>query len=71
MENPFTDIVSPELRKALYLAAFMVALLIGLWQAAEGDWLKFVASVASALIPLLAASNTPTRAREGQHRGGH
>lgn len=71
MSNPFTDIVSPELRKALYLVAFMVALLISLWQAAEGDWLKFAASVASSLIPLLAASNTPTPEVQGQHRGAH
>lgn len=69
MTNPFTDIVSPELRKALYLVAFMVALLISLWQAAEGDWLKFAASAASALVPLLAASNTPSSERD--HDGRH
>jgi hypothetical protein len=59
MKNPLTDVLPAHVRKVLYAVAFVLALLFGLWQASKGDWAEFIGSVLAALVPLLAASNTP------------
>lgn len=58
MSNPLTDAIPDALRKRLYALAFLAALVFTVYQAADGDWKQFVGGLLSALVTLLAASNT-------------
>lgn len=57
--NPLTDILPPHLRRYVYAAAFLAAIVWGAWVAAGGDWGTFVAALVGTLVSGLAASNTP------------
>ena len=57
--NPLTDVLPPQWRRALYAIVFVAALIFGLWQAAQGDWVEFVGALLASAVNLLAASNTP------------
>ncbi len=59
MNNPLTDVLPTKARKITYAVAFVALLVWSAVQAAEGDWSKVVGGVLTALVPLLAASNTP------------
>lgn len=59
--NPLTDALPANVRRYLYAAAFLAAIVYGAWQASAGDWNAFVVSLLAALVPALAASNTPRR----------
>lgn len=63
--NPLTDILSPRVRQILYAVLFVAAVLYAVWQAADGDWLVFIGSALTALLGLVAASNTKAG---GEHR---
>lgn len=70
MNNPLADVLPPKARKALYAVVFVAALVFSLWQASEGDWATFTGGLLTALVNLMAASNTPAPELEGAHRGG-
>lgn len=59
--NPLQDALPPKVRKVLYAAAFVLLLAFSAYQAADGDWWEFAGTFLAALVPLLAASNTPTK----------
>lgn len=54
--NPLSRIPA-GLRLALYVAATLVLLAVGAYQAADGDWLKAVSLFAGSLVTLTAGSN--------------
>lgn len=56
--NPLVDVLPATLRKYLYAILFLGALVFGIYQASDGDWLLFVGSLLTALLGLMAASNT-------------
>ena len=57
--NPLNDVLPPQIRRALYAIFFVGALIFGIWQASQGDWVEFTGGLLTALVNLLAASNTP------------
>lgn len=57
MTNPFQQIPQ-KYRYIVYIVATVVVIAIGAWQTAEGNVLNAIASFASALIPLMSASNS-------------
>lgn len=57
--NLLTDVLPPNVRKYVYLALTLAAIVLGVWQASDGDWLLFVANLLGALGFGTAASNTP------------
>lgn len=61
MPNPLNDIVPAPYRKTVYALLSLAALVFGIYQATEGDWGLFVASVLTSLTTGTAASNTPAR----------
>lgn len=64
MSNPLTNVLPERARQIAYAVLFVLALIFGLYQASEGDWMLFVGSLLTSLVGLLAASNvTPTRRR--------
>lgn len=54
------DIIPARARKIIYLILALILLGFGAWQVAEGDWGVFIFSLVTALVNLLAASNTTT-----------
>lgn len=56
--NPLIDVLPPKWRKAAYAAGSVAALLVAAWQASEGDWATFVASLLGSLGFSMASSNT-------------
>lgn len=69
--NPLTDLVPAKYRKYVYVVAAAALFVFGLWQASEGDWKAFVLALVTALVPTLAASNTPPTLDEGNFIDGH
>lgn len=59
MNNPLTEVLPSKARKILYAVGFVALVIWTVVQGAEGDWSKVVGGVLAALLPLLAASNTP------------
>lgn len=63
MSNPITEalhLLPAPVRKTIYALLFLAALVFGVYQATEGDWLLFVGGVLTSLTGLLAAGNTDT-----------
>lgn len=56
MENPLA-LLPRQVRVVVYVVAFLVSLVLSIWQASEGNWQVFVAGLAAALVPLVAVSN--------------
>lgn len=56
--NPLTDLIPARARKYVYALAALALVVYAAWQASGGDWRAFAASLAVALVPGLAASNT-------------
>jgi len=56
--NPLTDVIPTKARKYVYAGAFLVATGFSVYQATEGNWAEFVASLTAALVPATAYSNT-------------
>lgn len=57
--NPLTELIPPTARKYVYGLAVLAALVLATWQASQGDWAVFTGALLAALVPALAASNTP------------
>ena len=57
--NPLDGVLPAKVRRALYAILFVAALVFAAFQAADGDWLLFAASLFPSLLGLLAAGNTP------------
>lgn len=60
MSNPLTDVLPAKVRRWIYAIVFLVGLILAVWTASDGDWLKFVAALAVALQSAMAGSNTST-----------
>lgn len=60
------DVIPAKYRKKVYALVALAAALFGIWQASEGDWTTFAASVLTFLTTSLAAGNTnpPTTRNE-------
>lgn len=58
MSNPLQDIIPARHRRRVYALLALAAIAFGAYQASEGDWTLFVASVLTALTSGTAASNT-------------
>jgi len=65
MDNPLVNVLNPTVRKWLYAILFVGALVFGLFQAADGDWLVFIGSLLTSLLGLVAASNASTTPENG------
>lgn len=64
--NILTDVLPAKVRKYVYAALALAALVLAAWQASDGDWLLFAANLLGALGFGTAASNTPTRPADEQ-----
>lgn len=60
--NPLTDVIPARARRYVYAALFLAALVWGVYQASDGNWLEFVGGLIVALTGATAASNTPAPA---------
>lgn len=56
--NILSELLPRKARLVIYILLTFVLLVLTLWQAAEGNWLVFTISLASALTTLLAAGNS-------------
>lgn len=56
--NPLFELIPAPARKWLYAIVSAAAFVFSVYQAAQGDWATFVASLVPALTGALAASNT-------------
>ena len=56
--NLLTDVLPAKARKYVYAALALAAIVLGVWQASDGDWLLFAANLLGALGFSTAASNT-------------
>lgn len=56
--NPLTDVLPAAVRQWLYAFLFVAATCFSVWQASAGDWLEFTSGLVTALLGLMAASNT-------------
>jgi hypothetical protein len=54
--NPLSKLPAP-VRLWVYVIATLALLVVGAWQASEGDWIKFVGLLATALVTATAGSN--------------
>lgn len=52
-----TELVPRRARQVIYLAAAVGGLVLGLWQAAEGNWTLFAGGLFTSAQGLLAAGN--------------
>lgn len=52
-----TEVVPRRARQAIYLVAALGGLVLGLWQAAEGNWAIFAGGLFTSAQALLAAGN--------------
>lgn len=57
MEATVRELVPRKVRLVVYLVVSLVALVIGVWQQAEGNTLLFVVNLAAALQGVLASAN--------------
>jgi hypothetical protein len=57
MNALLTELLNRKVRLWIYLLAIVVALIVAAWQASEGNWLVFAASLAGALQSSMAAGN--------------
>lgn len=55
--NILTDVLPPQVRKYVYAALALAAIVLGVYQASDGDWLLFAANLLGALGFGTAASN--------------
>lgn len=63
--NPLVDILPEKYRKYVYAVAALAVFVLGVWQAADGDWVKAIGLAIGSLVPATAASNTaPKRTRK-------
>jgi uncharacterized membrane protein YjjP (DUF1212 family) len=58
--NPLKDVIPEKARKIVYAILFVAALVFAVYQASDGDWLVFASALVTALVGLLASSNTGT-----------
>lgn len=65
MINPLT-LIPAKYRLYVYAAFALAALVIGVWQASNGDWKVFIAGLIVALSHGMAASNTGSNDGQGQ-----
>ena len=59
MDKVMQEVFPRRVRLSLYLLVGLVALVLGVWQAAEGDYLVFILGLATSLQSLLAGVNVP------------
>jgi len=52
------DIIPARARKYLYAALAAALAVYGIWQATEGDWTQFSVALTTAIVNIMAASNT-------------
>lgn len=60
--NPLHDVVPARARKYVYAIVAFAAIAVGAWEASQGDVGTFIASLVTALVTAMAASNTPANA---------
>lgn len=53
-----TDVLPARVRKYVYAALMLAAIVLAAWQASDGDWLLFAANLLGALGFGTAAANT-------------
>lgn len=58
--NPLHDALPPTVRRYVYAGGFVAGIAFSAWNAAQGDWLEFAASVVAGLTSALAGSNVTT-----------
>jgi hypothetical protein len=63
--NFLTDVLPPKARKYVYAVLALAAVVLGVWQASDGDWLLFAANLLGALGFGTAASNVKAGYGEG------
>ena len=59
-KNPLLDVIPPKQRKYVYALVALASLLLGAWQASEGNFEVFVGTLVTTLVTAMAASNTST-----------
>ena len=59
MDKVMQEVFPRRVRLSLYLLVGLVALVLGVWQAAEGDRIVFILGLATSLQSLLAGVNVP------------
>lgn len=57
--NPLTDLLPPKARRYVYAGAAFASAVYGVWQAVDGDWHQFAASLLASVVSALAGSNVP------------
>lgn len=62
--NPLADLIPAQYRKYVYLVAAAALFVYSVYQATEGDLEQFAVALLTALVPALAASNTPVTVPE-------
>lgn len=55
---PLEELVSPEKRKVFYAFVALASLVLGIWQASQGDWVEFTGLLLAALGGATATANT-------------
>lgn len=58
------ELLPRKARLVIYVLFALTGVVIAAWQAAEGDWLTFAASIATTLVGWLAAANVTPPAEE-------
>jgi hypothetical protein len=59
LSDTVRDLIPAKARQVAYLIFAVALIVFGAWQASQGDWGIFIASVLGALVQLLAAGNVP------------
>ena len=70
MDKVMQEVLPRRVRLILYLLVGTVALVLGTWQAAEGDHLMFILGLATSLQSLLAGVNVPPEGADVVLPGG-
>lgn len=58
MSNPLTDVLPATVRKYVYAALFLTAVVLGVWQATDGNVVETILGVLAALGFGTATANT-------------
>lgn len=63
--NPLSDVLPPRVRAYLYAVLVLAGLVLGAWQAAEGNVMTFAVALVLSLTSALAGSNVPASTEDG------
>lgn len=63
--NPLSDVLPPRVRAYLYAVLVLAGLVLGAWQAAEGNVMTFAVALVLSLTSALAGSNVPASPEDG------